>query len=328
MIHGLAICAGAGGLELGLGLALGPAYATACFVEGEAYAAACLVARMAEGSMDAAPVWDDLRTFDGRPWRGVVDLVSAGFPCQPVSQAGLARGTADDRWLWPHVRRIIAEVGPSIVFLENVRGLRTANKGAALGEVLADLARLGFVGAWGTVRASDAGAPHERARVFILGVAPDADPALWDPAGRLGRPRGQGEAVVGDDGEDRPLAYARGGGCKASGGDRREGEAQRHHLECCGGTLAHADSGGLEGERGGGLLDRLGQAHGDDAYGRGVWGRDPWAVWEAEPDVGRVVDGLAPGVDRARTHRLRMTGNGVVPQQAALAWHLLTEILQ
>ncbi len=182
MIYGLALCAGAGGLELGLQLALGPAYTAAAFVEGEAYAAACLVARQAEGRLDAAPIWDDLRTFDGLPWRGRVDLVSPGFPCQPASLAGKRAGGEDERWLWPHVARIVEAVEPAIVFFENVPGLRSigavhddpATAGLLFGEVLADLAGLGYVGAWGSVRAADAGAPHRvtngrggRERVFL-----------------------------------------------------------------------------------------------------------------------------------------------------------------
>src|SRR6266850_2765371 len=122
-LNGLALCSGVGGLELGLRLALGDSYCTVCYVEREGPATAVLAARMADGSLDEAPVWDDLAAFNGRPWRGVVDLVSAGFPCQPWSVAGKRRGTDDARWLWPEIARVIEEVEPSLVFLENVPGL-------------------------------------------------------------------------------------------------------------------------------------------------------------------------------------------------------------
>jgi len=115
----LSLCAGVGGLELGLKLAI-PGARTVCYVERDSYAAATLVARMADQALDPAIVWDDIATFDGRPWRGRVDLVTAGFPCQPASLAGRRRGTADDRWLWPDIVRIIGEVRPQYVFLENV----------------------------------------------------------------------------------------------------------------------------------------------------------------------------------------------------------------
>jgi DNA (cytosine-5)-methyltransferase 1 len=170
-VNGLALCAGVGGLELGLHLALGDDYRTVCFVEREAHAAACLVARMAEGIMAPAPVWDDLTTFDGRRWRGYVDIVSGGFPCQPWSVAGKRLKTDDRRWLWPHVYRVVCEVRPRLVFLENVAGLLDGG----IEHVLAGLAAQGFDGEWNLFRAADVGAPHERERVFILATDADAD---------------------------------------------------------------------------------------------------------------------------------------------------------
>src|SRR4051794_17344915 len=103
----MALCAGAGGLELGLRIALGDGYRCVVYVEREAYAAAALVARMEDSALDSAPVWDDLLTFDAKPWRGVVDLVSAGFSCQPWSPAGKRMGTEDERWIWPDLYRVI-----------------------------------------------------------------------------------------------------------------------------------------------------------------------------------------------------------------------------
>lgn len=164
MIHGLALCSGIGGLELGLRLALGRRYTTVCYVEREACAAALLVARMEDKTLDRAPVWDDLRTFKGGPWRGVVDCVTAGFPCQPVSLAGKRRAQADERWLWPQIVRILREVRPRYVFLENVPGLLVQG----FGDVLGDLASLGFDAEWGVFSAAEAGAPHRRERVFVL----------------------------------------------------------------------------------------------------------------------------------------------------------------
>ncbi|WP_422371359.1 DNA cytosine methyltransferase [Hoeflea sp.] len=110
-LTGLALCAGVGGLELGLHIAE-PRYRTVCFVEREAFAAATLVARMADKALDHAPVWDDVKAFDGRPWRGKVSLVTGGYPCQPFSAAGLQRGKNDPRHLWPDIARIVREVDP------------------------------------------------------------------------------------------------------------------------------------------------------------------------------------------------------------------------
>lgn len=118
-LFGLSLCSGAGGLDLGLTIAI-PGYRAVGHVERETYAAATLVARMEDASLDQAVVWDDVGTFDGRPWRGAVDIVTAGYPCQPFSVAGKRRGADDPRHLWPHVARIIGECEPPFVFLENV----------------------------------------------------------------------------------------------------------------------------------------------------------------------------------------------------------------
>ena len=162
-LHGLALCAGIGGLELGLRAAF-PGLRVVGVVERDPFAASVLVARMEEAALDPAPIFDDLRSFDGRPWRGVVDLVAAGYPCQPFSVAGKRRGEHDERHLWPEVARIVSEVEPSIVCLENVAG----HVRLGLDAVLGDLAALGFHAEWGVVAASDAGAPHRRERLFVL----------------------------------------------------------------------------------------------------------------------------------------------------------------
>jgi len=122
--------------------------------------------------MPPFPIWDDVRTFDGRPWRGVVDLVTGGFPCQPFSAAGKQQGESDPRHLWPEIARIIGECMPQYVFLENVPPLLSAGSGAAFDGVLRSLAELGFDAAWGTFSAADLGAPHERKRLWIAAANP------------------------------------------------------------------------------------------------------------------------------------------------------------
>lgn len=162
----LHLCSGYGGFELGLRLA-GVNARTVAHVERDSYAAAALVARMAEANLDQAPVWDDLTTFDSAAWRGRVDLISSGFPCQPFSAAGSQRGIEDDRWLWPAIAGIVRGVGPRYVFLENVPGLIRAG----LPFVLADLADLGFNAEWGLLSAAEVGAPHKRERFWLLAYA-------------------------------------------------------------------------------------------------------------------------------------------------------------
>ena len=161
----LALFAGAGGGILG-GHLLG--WRTVCAVENNTYAASVLVARQNDGCLPAFPIWDDVCTFDGEAWRGRVDVVSGGFPCQDISSAGKGAGITGERsGLWVEMARIVAEVRPRYVFVENSPILTSRG----LGVVLGDLAALGFNARWGVVSAADCGAPHRRERIWIHGYA-------------------------------------------------------------------------------------------------------------------------------------------------------------
>ena len=327
-LNGLALCAGNGGLELGIGLAV-PGYRGVGYVERDAYAAAALVARMEEAALDPAPVWDDLDTFDGRPWRGVVDLVSAGFPCPPFSVAGSRQGTDDERWLWPPIERVIREVQPGWVFLENVPGL--VRDGRAIGAVVGDLARLGFDAEWALFSAEEVGAPHRRERFFLLARrVPDAerDTVRDEPE------RGEGPAPAAD-------------GRHAEPGDM-EPHVAEPHLEGLEGH--HAPRAALhEDVRGFRRAEGSAPAGGAGVAGRGLesWdepdrrdlplfppGPDDLELWaqvlaeapEVEPALCRVADGVAPLLEY-RTDRLRAIGNGVVPLEAAYAFRTLFALL-
>ena len=181
-VNVLSFCPGYGGLDLGVDLATGGATRVVCHVEREAFAAAILAARMAEEVVAPAPVWSDLRTFDGRPWRGVVDLITGGYPCQPFSFAGKRLGEQDERHLWPDIARVIGEIEPGLVFFENVAGHLTLGFDA----VRADLERLGYRVAAGLFSAAEVGASHRRERLFILGV----DHAKGGQYPRIGKKKG------------------------------------------------------------------------------------------------------------------------------------------
>ena len=137
--HGLSLCAGGGGLDLGLMLAE-PGYHSRAFVEWEDWPRAVLIAAQRAGYFAPAPIWTDLRGFDAQPFRGAFDTVLAGYPCQPFSAAGKRGGEDDPRHLWPEVARVIAECGPEWVFLENVAGHVTLG----LETVLRELWRMGY----------------------------------------------------------------------------------------------------------------------------------------------------------------------------------------
>jgi DNA (cytosine-5)-methyltransferase 1 len=161
----LALFAGAGGGILG-GKLLG--WRTVCAVEIDSYARRVLLARQADGCLDPFPIWDDVTTFNGHQWRSVVDVVSGGFPCQDISAAGKRAGLdGEQSGLWAEMARIIGEVQPAFVWVENspmllVRGID---------RVLWDLAALGYDARWGVVSAAAAGAPHKRERCWIMAYA-------------------------------------------------------------------------------------------------------------------------------------------------------------
>lgn len=158
----LALFAGAGGGILG-GHLLG--WRTVCAVERERYARDVLLARQNDRILEPFPVWDDVCTFDGRPWRGLVDVVSGGFPCVDISPAGKGKGIAGPKsGLWKEMVRIVREVGPRFVFVENSEALRKRG----LEVVLCDLAEMGFDARWGVLGASAAGYPHHRGRCWIV----------------------------------------------------------------------------------------------------------------------------------------------------------------
>ena len=162
----LSFFSGAGGLDLAVRLAV-PEACCVGYVEVEIPAAAILAARIADGSLDSAPVWSDIRTFPSRLYRGKVAGAVYGFPCTDLSvagkQAGLFGGTRSG--LFFDAMRVVREVGCEWMFLENVPPVLAFPAGHA---VLRELAESGFDAEWISVRASDVGAPHKRERVFIL----------------------------------------------------------------------------------------------------------------------------------------------------------------
>ena len=179
----LALFSGAGGGILG-GKLLG--WRTVCAVEWEPYPASVLCARQNDGLLENFPIWDDVQTFDGKPWRGIVDVISGGFPCQDISCAGKGAGITGKRsGMWTEFARIISEVRPQYVFVENSPMLTARG----LGTVLGDLASMGFDAEWGVLSAADVGANHKRERIWIL--------AYSVPAGERGVERkGKNESHV------------------------------------------------------------------------------------------------------------------------------------
>ena len=158
----LALFAGAGGGLLASKL-LG--WRTVCAVERDAYPAQVLSQRQNDGILEPFPIWSDVQSFDGTAWRGLVDVVSGGFPCQDISSAGRGAGIEGAKSsMWNHMARIIGEVRPKYAFVENSQLL----VGRGLAVVISDLAEMGYDAVWGVLGAADVGAPHQRDRLWVL----------------------------------------------------------------------------------------------------------------------------------------------------------------
>jgi DNA (cytosine-5)-methyltransferase 1 len=236
----ISLCTGGGGLDLGVELAM-PSARSVVYMEREAFAAAHLVAAMQQGLMAQAPIWSDVTTFNGRPWRGIVDGVIGGIPCQPHSLAGKRLGADDERDLWSDARRIIVQSGAWFVLIENVRGMLSSG-GAE--RVWRDLHRLGFAVEAGLFTASEVGASHERERILILAVADHED---WRRGARESsqqceRPEG---ALGGRGGElaDAGRPGLQGRELSRSFEERNWPASSRSASEFCGTSLVDAVSG-------------------------------------------------------------------------------------
>ena len=334
----LALFAGAGGGILG-GKLLG--WRTVCAVEIEDYPRRVLLQRQNDGILQAFPIWDDVTTFDGKPWRGIVDVVSGGFPCQDISTAGKGAGIDGERsGLWKEFARIIREVRPQYAFVENSPALTIRG----ISVVLGDLAEMGFDAKWGIVSALTAGAPHLRKRIWIVGHScSEQNDQEW----RIGQQRrnalGRGEQAaqqtyrksntncigrsgqilansasarlekresLAEDNEQKLQTIVR--SCNSTGKiPNTDDQARRNRQPGENGTgqrqtTSNTDSNGCD----------QGRKSVSEAGSDGLIGSDWWTV---EPRLGRVANGVAYRVDR-----LKAIGNGQVPEVARIAWEILS----
>ncbi len=162
----ISFCTGYAGIELGLRTVI-PNLRTVTYVEVEAFACANLVAKIEEGKLDAAPIWTDIKTFNGEPFRDRIHLITGGYPCQPFSVAGKRQGTADPRHLWPYIEEQIRTIRPLFCFFENVSGHLTIG----FSDVYRSLRNLGYSVEAGLFSASECGLNHQRKRLYILANA-------------------------------------------------------------------------------------------------------------------------------------------------------------
>ena len=355
----VAFCAGYGGIERGLDLA-GVKHRVLTYVEIEAFACANLVAKMETNQLAPAPIWTDLKTFPAQIFRDKVDILTGGYPCQPFSAAGKRAGKDDPRHLWPYIRRHIESIRPVRCFFENVEG----HISLGLREVIEDLESLGYATTWGVFSAAEVGAPHQRKRVYILGDSNrdrrksdtrrgalsnkewngegeeqrrNHQPAGFDRAGyvpnadsssrrrgAVGGPQGDRESELHGSEEFVPDTCGQGlqrGEWK--GATETEGQPIGYSTECSeelADSISPRSQVGLSGQK---RPNQEGNAGITDNCSSKQGGREIGMSWPPEPRLGRVVDGCADRVDR-----IRLLGNGVVPQTAAKAWAVLNNQIQ
>jgi DNA (cytosine-5)-methyltransferase 1 len=341
-LNELALFAGAGGGILG-GHLLG--WRTVCAVEWEQYPASVLCARQNDGLLPPFPIWDDVQTFKGEPWRGIVDVISGGFPCTDISAAGKGAGIdGEASGMWREMARIIHEVRPRYVFVENSPMLTSRG----LGRVLGDLASMGFHAKWGVLGAADVGAPHQRDRIWIVAEQMAYSHGISSKVRRDDFPNekngGVGNNVSGGSGsndrrkfdskEDGQMAHTDLIGLDESKTKRDRTEEQQicknqfnYGNEIRGEAIGCGQLGNEEelANPTGCGLQRQGkseQSINSKAYEDWKAGQSTDVCqsdfWATEPDVGRVVNGMASRVDR-----IKALGNGQVPLCAATAWRIL-----
>jgi DNA (cytosine-5)-methyltransferase 1 len=268
----LDLFSGIGGFSLGLERTGG--FETVAFCEIEPFPRRVLAKHWPE-----VPCYDDVRTLTGARLAAdgiAVDVITGGFPCQDLSVAGKQRGMGEGTrsGLWSEIVRLIGDLRPRYVIVENVAALLAGpseRRGGWFGRVLGDLAECGYDAEWENIPASALGAPHRRERVWLVAYADKARrEAQWT---RKKRP-GQSQQVVLSSGSDQ--------------------NTDAHEIYAQGQQPGIIDAQGWAGQITGSPGPRLASVGG---------------FWRVEPDVGRVANGVPD-----RSHRLAALGNSVVPQ--------------
>ncbi len=315
------MCAGYGGIGLGLKNIFGERMRTLAYCELEGFAQANLISKMEKGLMDVAPLWNDLKTFPYESFHGLVDILIAGYPCQPFSAAGKRAGKEDPRHLWPWIADGIRLLRPRMCFFENVEG----HISLGLREVVGELESMGYKVSWGIFSAREVGAPHQRKRVFILadricdgydwrelqdrverwssGELPQ--PHAGEPCGVWSEASGCGQVWPSRPGQQQ---YAWEPPRVVGNAESKQGTPRDHRGE----SAATSDT--QQVKSGGGDCGALRENN-----------------WQTQSPLGRDSDGSSDRMDYAelyttydnRTDELRLLGNGVVPATAERAFRIL-----
>lgn len=288
-LNGLDLFSGIGGNTLGLRQYID----TIAYCEADRHAQSVLLSRMSEGLIDHAPIWDDVTTLRGDLFDVRIDIIVGGFPCQDISTAGRGKGLAGERsGLFFEIMRLVDEIKPPFVFLENVPNIRT--KGLDI--VLREFTLRGYDTRWTVLSAAEVGANHKRERWFIL-----ANAKKHDDRGKLRNMADTSSQVNEPENKSKDKAF--------ESLDSGENSSVLADADC---KPHQSQSGGMaQTQRKTGQQEwRQGLIRSSSEYG-GQW-------WQTEPDVGRVADGIPLRVDR-----IKRLGNAVVPLQAKKAFERL-----
>ena len=326
----LSLFSGAGGGLLGTKL-LG--WKHIGYVEFNEYCQKIIRQRIEDGILDEAPIFSDIRAFIDQgyaeAYQGMVDVITAGFPCQPFSVAGKGLGADDPRNMWPTTIECIRIIRPRYCLLENVPGLLAH---AYTRRIFGDLAEAGYDAKWCVLGADDVGANHRRKRLWIMAHAKssECERAGIPRRGRDGftdkgfkmadtkrmrklQPKGSKQNKWGRIGNcSENVADTISNGSQGSGTKRKiKGQARLCDRE---GSNEEQDVSDPESKQAGGIF-KLGISAN---AGAGSNRAKEAAWWTTEPDVGRVANGVASRVDR-----LKAIGNGQVPAVVRAAWMIL-----
>lgn len=354
----ISIGPGIRGIERGVERVIGLEHLA--YVEIEAFIIENLVAQMERGVLAPAVIWSDVKTLPCEPFRGITDILLAGYPCQPFSTAGKRKGTEDPRHLYPYIERAIRIIRPRICFFENVRGHVTSG----LPEVIASLEGLGYRVHWGIYSAEETGAAHKRERVFILAIMDDPEsrrrlresvyhwpiyrqvntPCNTGELGntelqsidtRIGRIRGKSNSTgteLADSNGDESERDGRSGGVENPQGQDQSEDDQRQRLRDAAGTggetMGYTNNPGLQGR----ISEECGERSGERATRKnGPFFRvsgpgEPQQTWEHPRVISRKTEslvGLSAHGYHFREDILRALGNSVYEDTAELAFRHL-----
>lgn len=268
-----------------MSIALKPWVKTVAYCENDSHAQAVLLSRMSEGKIDAAPICDDIKLLTRQELDIPIDIVFGGFPCQDISVAGNGKGLAGERsGLFFEIIRLVKEISPRFVFLENVPAIRTRG----LLTVANEFTKIGYDCRWTCITASSVGAPHKRERWFLLA--------------HTAHKRCDGQTSINPEIEKQPKSTiaVEGDGETRSVADTESNGSARI------GRVVFAEKTKTIGQDERPLVNGI---------GTNEWSAERWAV---EPNVGRVANGVP-----LRVERLKRLGNAVVPNQARQAFKKL-----